>query len=374
MAKASALPFFGAKKPKGREASKVTGLNLWFIRKQFTRGKRQKIYAKLARALENGVGLRGALDQAYRRYSRNGTKPQDVSAVALYDWWQGVNNGLPLSIAAKDWVPPNELILLQAGEEASQLPESLHGIVELQKGVGAITTKLLVAMAYPLFVISLILVQFNRFGAELVPQFANTKPVEQWVGVGRAFGDTSLFLADYLGLMFLILVIIVAVIGFSLSRWTGKLRARFDSFGPWKIFRLLNSISVLMALSTMQRAGQGEVDSLKAFIQIAHPWLKERLVWTLRQVSTGKLLGQAFVDSPLNFPDLEIRYDVEFYSNMADLDDSLSIIAREALIEGQERSERLGRLLSMAALFLAGAGALFLFVGFQNMAGQIQTN
>lgn len=374
MAKTSALSLFGPKKPKGRDASKMTGFNRWFIKKQFTRSKRQKIYAKLARALDNGVGLRGALDQAYRRYSRNGTKPQDVSAVALFEWWQGVNNGLPLSIAAKDWIPPGELIMIQSGEASSQLVESLNGIVELQKGVGSITTKLIVAMAYPLFVIGLILVQFNRFGAQLVPQFARTKPVEEWVGVGRSFGEVSLFLADYLGLMFLMIVVIVVIIAVSLPRWTGPIRAKIDSFGPWKIFRLLNSISLLMALSTMQRAGQGEVDSLKSFIHIAQPWLKERLVWTLKQVGAGRLLGEAFVDSPLNFPDQEIRYDVEFYSNMADLDDSLSIIAREALIEGQERSERLGRMLSMSALFLAGAGALFLFVGFQNMAGQLQTN
>jgi len=322
---------------------------------QFGSKQRLSSYRKIAKFMKNGISLPQALDTMYEFASEEGRKPNAPQALALDSWRKGVAEGRKIGEAMKGWVPQRDITIITSGEQAGKLEVALENAVFLQIGAKKIRGAIIKGLAYPavLFMVAIIFMYISA--NKIIPAFASVVPKEQWVGAGRSMA----IMADIVnvGLIPALLLLIAGSIGLviAMPRWTGKLRAKLDSFPPFSIYRLSTGAGFLLTMAALVKAGVAIPRALELIRMNASPWYKERLTATLRQMGNGSNLGEALYRTKLNFPEREAVMDLRAYASMKGFDESLQLLGQEWMEDSVERIEgQSGIIRNFAMIVMAG--------------------
>lgn len=336
-----------------------------FIRFQFSGKARLRIYRKLSRLQKNGISMTDAMRMMWTHESQDGQKKSRPAAVALEAWRKQIDNGKTLGIAMLGWVPENDRIVIDAGEKAGSLAQALDDAVFIHLGQKRIRQALIAGLAYPIVLFFTAIGLLYLVGTEIVPTFELILPRERWTGAG----ESMVWLADFVniammpslaGLAFLIIAVI-----WSMPRWTGRTRVKFDRFPPYSLYKLVQGSGFLLSFATMVKAGIKTTDALRMMQRNSSAWLTERLSKTLNIMNNGSNIGEALFRSRLEFPDQETVNDLRTYAGLDKFDEALVVIGRENLeetvhrIEQQSASMRNAGILLLAMIFAWIASGIF---------------
>ena len=345
-----------------------------FLRLQFGAKTRMGVYRKLIRYLKNGVKLTEALEIMWRHASDDGKKPKRATAVAIDTWLSAVQNGLTLGRAIRGWVPEKDRRVIEAGEEAGRLTVALENAIFIAENERKIKSTLIGGLFYPVLLIFVVIGFLVMFGVRVIPAFDDILPRARWTGVGAQMATMSDFVNTWLFPTIMAVLVVIGVIVWSMPRWTGSLRVRFDRFPPWSLYRLMSGAGFMLTVAAMIKAGVTMPQVLRIMQRDASPWFQERMARTLAFVNNGANIGEALHKTKFEFPDKETVQDLRAYANLAGFDEMLEKLGKEWIDLSVEKITLQTDLLKYAGIVLVGVTIGWLATGIFSLQQQITSS
>lgn len=301
-------------------------------KKAFNQKVRIKLWKVLAKHSRHKMDLIKSLERQQKRANRS-------LAIVYSTVLKRMHSGSSFGLSFVDFASSEEIMLISEGERSGQLSKTLELAVKLLEGKQRIYKALRSALAYPIFLMCLLLVLLITVSVYVVPRLTSMSDPITWTGAAYGLYLISSFVASLAGIITFCLIIgLLALIIYTLPFWTGYLRFKADCLPPWSIYRLTIGVPWLFAMATLIRSGKSITnifdDMLKS--EITTPWLYERLLAISIQYGEGKNLGEAMSLSRTGFPDPVIVEELYYYASLPDFDKQLDEIAEEWLNEGVE--------------------------------------
>ena len=351
----------------------TTKLDLWYARLVFRldTDKRMATARKLASLLRNDFTLMDALGRLESIESQGGKKPNEPFAIVMREWQKNLERGMSFSEATRGWVPPEETLLVTSGN-LSDLVIALENVSRVVDGTTRMRRAMINAIAYPLFLLLLTFGIIILVGIYLVPpltEIAGTDIV--WSGIAASLVWVSDFSINYWYFVLAAFAGIIAIIWLSLPNWSGRMRAVFDKFPPWNIYKIHMSVGWLMSLSSMVAAGLTVPDAMRMLADNSNKYLRSILEDTLHYIANGANLGNALHNTGRDFPNSEIIGDLAIYADMAGFDKNLGRIANDYLNESVRKMESVSDVMNSIGILLVSAIIAWVVFGTFEMQNQI---
>lgn len=333
--------------------------------------KRMATARKLASLLRNNFTLMDALGRLEMIESRGGTRPGEPFAIVMREWQKNLERGMSFSDATRGWVPLNETLLVTSGN-MSDLAVALENVGRVVEGTRRIRRAMMSAIAYPMFLLALTFGIIIMVGVYLVPPLAEVAGNNMiWRGTAASLIWVS-GVANHYWYGFVFGVAIVAlIIWATMANWSGRVRAVFDRFPPWNIYKIQASVSWLMSLSAMVAAGMTVPDAMRMLADNSNKYLRNILDATLHFIANGDNLGVALQNTGLDFPSEEIIGDLAIYADMTGFDQNLSNVANDYLDESVRKMESISNTLNSVGILLVAAIIAWVVLGTFQMQDQI---
>ena len=328
-----------------------------FIKSQFSGKMRERTYRKLATFLRNGVSLPDALRIMYEHESEDGKYVNRPQAVILNDWRKQIANGRSFGRAVREWVPPGDRIILEAGEESGRLDQALENALFIQGSSRKIKSAIVGGLAYPALLMALAMGFMVMFGLWIVPAFEDVVPRQKWTGTAAKMAGVADFVNTWMLPTVLTFLALCGLVVWSLPRWTGPIRIKLDKYPPWSLYRLMQGSGFMLSMSALVRAGVQIPEILRILARGAPPRFQERMQATLRYVSNGINIGEALHKTGYNFPDVDTVKDLRSYANLDGFDENLEKIGRQWVEESVDMVK--GQMVLMRNVSLIFLGVVF---------------
>jgi|HigsolmetaAR203D_1030402.scaffolds.fasta_scaffold00286_26 Type II secretory pathway, component PulF len=338
-------------------------LNRRFIRMQFGKKARIRVYRKIARFIANSMTLTQALETLYDHASEGGKKPTRTQAIVINEWLREVRNGKPFGRAIQGWVPESDRLVIEGGDAHGKLGIALENAIMISEASGRIRSAIIAGMAYPILIICALINFLWTFANDVIPAFEQTIPVTQWTGVAYQMAVMAEYIRNHLGHTIIAIIALLVLAFWSMPRWTGKLRVHFDRFPPWSLYRLVIGSGFLLSVAGMVKAGLPIPEILRKLQRDAAPWYLERLRATLRHVENGNNLGESLHMSGFDFPDRETVYDLRAYASLNKFDETLERLGVEWLEESVAKVNAQMAVFRNLSILLLGGVVGWLFMG-----------
>jgi len=348
-------------------------LNKWYARFifRFNTDKRIATLRKLASLLRNDFTLMNALGRLEMIESNNGKNPNEPFAIVMREWQKNLERGMSFSDTTRGWLPDEETLLVTSGN-ISSLVIALENTVRVVESAGRIRRAVRNAIAYPLFLLVLTFGIVVMVGLYLVPPLIEVAGSDViWRGAARGLISMSDFTVKYWSVFATIFIWLFIIIWLSLKNWSGRLRAKFDKFPPWSIYKIHISVGWLMSLSSMISAGITMPDAIRMLGDNAGRYLRSILEETLHYVANGDNLGVALSKTGRNFPNKEIIGDLMIYADMVDFDKNITSVANDFLDDSVRKMESLSNMLNGFGIMLVSAIIAWVVLGTFQMQDQI---
>lgn len=294
--------------------------------------RRFRIYRKLQGMMEMNEPLPTALDRLWRNVSEDGTRPNRPDAMGVQQWLERSRQGMTLADMLDGWVPQREHMLMRAGEESGNVAKAITSIMAVDEAAEKMRRAIMSAITYPVFIFGLLAGVLWMFGVNLIEPLRKNSPPEvfqQMAGIAavsdfiRESGFTTVCVIG--GLVMLVL--------FSLPRWKGRIRAKFDMYPPYSWYRIWQGSAFLLSMSALLSAQVPLRKCFEILLNGSAPWLHERLESARQEILRGRNLGEALRAQGLNFPDPALARDLEILSERVDVARTMEVLARDWLEE-----------------------------------------
>ena len=340
---------------------------------QFSESGRLRLYRKISKMLANGLPLLKIMEELRDRATQNNTKLNDPMAIVLDDVRRLVQNGRSFGEALDYWAPKTERMIISAGEQSGRLEETLLVVIEVVQAGKKIKSVIISGITYPIAILVLILGYLYIFGTRVIPEFAKVVKPDNWHGLAKSLHTMSIFVQHWMVYVVLALILIAALVMYSMPRWCGNLRVAIDHVAPYSIYRLVVGSGFLMAFSAMQHAGITVEKSLLRLSDLAQPWLRERIDGALLGVKSGMNCGEALRNSGYGFPSHEVVDDLCVYAEYKGFSQALKMLADEWMEEGVETVSTQMKVLNGVAIVLLAIVIAWLVSGFFGIQQEIAT-
>ena len=339
-------------------------INTWYARsvvRLFT-SDRLAVYRKLMALLRNRFSLMDALDRMYQIASKDGKNPDDTMAIAVTHWMKSIQNGDSFSVALRGWAPSTELLMLSVGDVAN-LELALENTIKVVEGMNRMKAPVVNAIAYPMFLICMVIFLIWGVGKFMVPPMVDAVPNLVWTGLAKSLVDLSYFVADHPYLLFATLPILFTAIVLTFPRWKGRWRAKFDKAPPWSIYRIFIGVGWLLSLAALVKAGTPVSKAMRSLRADASKYLLYRIDRALVFVNNGDNLGDALYRTGLGFPDEEVVGDLRIYAELDNFPEALERLAEDWLESSVRDIDQKAAVLNGMAILMIAAVVAWVVMG-----------
>lgn len=327
--------------------------NLTKFQFRLSRKHRFRIYRKLEGMLRMNEALSRSLDRLYLNTSEMGKHPRRPGAVALREWFLKDRGGVTLSEAMEGWIPTGELYMIRAGEESGTLAKALASIQKVGEKAKAMREAVTYAVGYPAFMVVLVSFVLYMFGVQLIENMRKSAPKNVVAAMGGV-ATLSDFIRNWGIAVIIGLLCLIALIVFTLPRWRGRLRSKFDMYPPWSWYRILQGSGFLLGLSALLGAQVPLKRSLEILEEQGNPWIRERINSARQEVLKGSNLGEALRVGKYNFPDPMVAVDLEILSERADVGQVIEQVTDEWINEQIDVLKNQAMVARNVGLFVVG--------------------
>lgn len=258
------------------------------LKPSLSQAKRLLFYGLMRDFVRDGIPVYDAL-----REIESGSKtlkmfpPEILNSIMLAMRGQSGRAPRTLGEALRDWVPPVEAALIDAGEQAGKLAEGLDEVTNLIAAKTRIKGTIIGAMVYPVILMLMLGGFLWMISAHLMPVLEDILPRDKWPAMGRFLGWVSDHSVVIIVLLFGSVILIAATFMATSSRWAGQRREMFDRFvAPWSVYLEVQSAMILTSLSMLIAAGVPVSSSLAQMHAIGSPWQRyylERIQGRMRR-------------------------------------------------------------------------------------------
>jgi hypothetical protein len=148
------------------------------------------------------------------------------------------------------------------------------------------------------------------FSLYAVPIIEALLPHEMWPPIGQLLYATSQFIRNYGLYVASTFFILLLFFLYSLPRWQGPMRRRFDKHIPYEMYRVYSGSMLIVSLSVLLKSGVSLRSALERAMKFSNVWMR----WHIREILSNlsdrnaSRFGAAFRTGLLNW-DMEDRID-----------------------------------------------------------------
>ncbi|MBK68049.1 MAG: hypothetical protein CMP22_07975 [Rickettsiales bacterium] len=338
---------------------------------EFNADIRIKFYNKLAQLMNNGVSLNVALHQIATTNKKSGSVLPDL----YLKWKKQVTNGMNIGLCMGPYVPTSEAMLIETGANSGQLAKSFIDAADAVEQQGRVKKAIVSNGSYPVLLMCVLLAAMFLTSYEVIPTFESVLPVEEWQGASYAVAKAAFFFRDWSVVILGSIAILFTIIGFSLPRWTGKLRVKFDNFFPWNIYRMWQGSAFLLSVASLMSAGvKLDEVSLNRIARKADPYLAQRIRAVRKYIISGINFGEALHKTGYNFPDDELIADLRIYATLKGFENNLVNVTRDWVSDIEEKVTSSMKILNFVTLVLIAVVIGMLITALFGVVQQIQSS
>ena len=320
------------------------------LKARFGLSQRIGMYEKIGAFLDANIDLVGSLKSIRDRYAQR----KDFRAIIMSEWLRSLEQGQKFADALAEWIPPSELMLIEAGERGGGLGTGLSEAVVLSTAAAKNKSAIFGGVMFPIALFSMLIGMLIMFQVKMAPIFKQLMPLEQWPGSAQLLNTMSSFFYHQLYIVLGIVLGLSFVIGKTMGTWIKPPRHIFDKFPPWNIYRSYQASSFLIALSSLMRAGVPAYDALKAMHKNASPWMRAHLNKMMSTMNLGGgNMGRALDTGLL---DDETAGDVQDYSRLGSFSEAIYLLGSRSLEKGIKSIEaRMAVVKNLLLVLVAGS-------------------
>ncbi|MFX4300152.1 type II secretion system F family protein [Pseudosulfitobacter pseudonitzschiae] len=284
---------------------------------------RLDFYERLASLVSTGVSRTEALEMLYTVESDYGKNPDASLAIILGDIREKLHNGETFGQAISFWVPRDDIMVIEAIENASEFSRFLVEYGETLKKKKKILGMIVGGLIYPAMMIMAVMGLMYYFGSSVVPEISKLLPLEKWSGPASFLRFMYNFANDF---------VIYAVGGFVgtltliimlLPRWKTGGRKYADKMPIFSLYKMYTGISFLISMSSLIQAGLSPTQAIERIVPRANPYVKFRLDLIRRQLVNGNNLGRSMHNTRTDWPNRKMNLSISIFAETQDLSKSL---------------------------------------------------
>lgn len=347
------------------------GFERWFAKIQFGFEPRTKFYQELSALLRAGMSKPDAINLLQIVASDEGKKQRDSMSVILSVILMDMRNGKSFGEAVRQWVPPDDRMVLEATENSDDFPGQLEEYCRTLKQKRKVVGTIVGGLSYPVFLFIMVFALLIYFGKYIVPDIGRLLPPERWTGAARFLALLGSFAESYAVPTGIAIVVTLLIVFLTLPRWTGRVRRVFD-YGPiYKLYRVYTGISFMLAISSLMRGGMAPINAVERILPLATPYVKEKLFAIRSGMLNGQDFGEALHRNGVSWPDYKMNLSVKVFSRTQDLSRQLARLAQDWLNLNQEKMEQrmaATRNMALVAVFMV---IIAIVAGMYSVQGQI---
>lgn len=352
--------------------AKNDGFFKFAVKFEFNADERMKFYNKLAQLMNNGVSLNVALQQI----ASTGKKSKGSVLPKLFmQWRKQISNGMNLGLCMSPFIPTSESMLIETGANSGQLAKSMLDAAESVEQQGRVKKAIISNGSYPGLLLCVLLAAMFLASYEVIPTFTAVLPIEEWTGMSYNVALAAMFFKDWSVLILGTIAIIFFIIGWSMPRWTGKARIKFDYVFPWNIYRMWQGSAFLLSIASLMSAGvKLDEVSLNRIARKADPYLAQRVRAIRKWITSGVNLGEALHRCGYNFPDDELIGDLRIYATLKGFEENLVNVTREWVSDIENKVTAAMKVLNFVTLILIAVVIGMLISALFGVVQQIQSS
>jgi type II secretory pathway component PulF len=334
---------------------------------------RAAFYVDLAVAVEEGES-----ELAYLRDREAQSRKAGKAVAEVYrQLADRVQHGESIVEALTGFAPESELAVLGAYLRQGDLPGGLRLQATAIKQLSEATALIRAVVISPLmsFVVVIGMLMVVKFSiSPILGQMVEDR--EDWAAIGRGLAELADFLFDY-GWLLLPSAIGAAVwAARRMSRWAGPVRARYENWPVFSLYRDFMSAQILGALAALLKANTPIPAACEQIALRASPWAR----WHLQQIAAHLVLRPADVGGAFSkgFVSDEVAMRLGDLLRRADAVGALQRLGAESISGLVPRVMRISKLLELLLPIVVGLASLTIVGGIawtmQEATTQLQQN
>ncbi|MBA0211950.1 pilus assembly protein PilR [Pectobacterium punjabense] len=310
-----------------REISGFERIRYEILRRTFSGAYRARFYTVLRFLLENNTPLLDAMQEIEDVHTNFGEHwhPYAELTADCIDALRDNSEGNSLEDVLAKWGPAEEAALVSSGMVSGSLPDALGQVSVLIEARRTIFFMVLQMLIYPLLLLIMVSGMFAVVTYGLKPTLAQMSDPANWSGALSVLAAMSDVIELHGVIIAILAPMVVFLVLWSQSRWTGMLRQYADAMMPWSIYKELQGSVFLMNIASLLEANVKTLDALNLLRRFASPWLCERLDAVIDNLEEGAPLGKALRDCGYQFPSKE---GVNYLYLLTSRDGSAAMIRR----------------------------------------------
>jgi type II secretory pathway component PulF len=278
----------------------------------FSQPTRLRVYSKLAAKIRQDVSvertLRREVEKRLKRRQRATARVlEQIEARMTID-------AMSFPVAIRPFVPPDEYLMLLAGDKARDLPAAMERICDVKERVARILRVVKSVSMAPLGYMTINIGFVSYLAANVLPSLSRLSDESKTSSDSLA---VMIWISRYAtvttGVVVLLLIILLlGAIIYSLPRMTGTARLWLECLPPWSTYRDIQAYLWTCSFISYLVIGVPDTEALGTQADQASPWLRERLdaIRNLMLQHSASLPG-ALDRAGFNFPSAEIVDDID---------------------------------------------------------------
>jgi type II secretory pathway component PulF len=246
-----------------------------FFAKRAFNGRRLIVYEGMAGVLKAGAASKTPTWAAQFETWRNRAQSRNqLVAIAYEDIRRRLENGHSLSKALAPFIPPEEAMVIDAGEASGKLIPTLDALARSAEAAREIRDAIKGAYRAPTGALLGFIAVSVISGATIWPSMLEALPPKYWDGWALAIMYFQIYLTEHLALLTLVLLIYAAY-RYSLPNWIGARRRWAEKVLPmYATYRDRNASSLLIVMASLLRAGKTMDQALERISAQGTPYLR----------------------------------------------------------------------------------------------------
>lgn len=332
---------------------------------------RISFYEKISSFLTAGVPIMKILDAILTQRMKKKKYRGDKDYLVISEILQNMSAGSRFSDALKPMIPPEEFLLISAGEKSGALAQNIALCVLTIRDTAEITSSVRGAVSTPFIYVAMLLGLFYALGAGMLPTLEDVAPVTDWSASGQTLHALATFIVNYIGyILFTIFFLIFGLI-YSLPNLRTDFRYDYlDNVNPFKMYRTIQATFFLLAFGSLLSSGIKTSESLKFLHENAKPYTKKHIAHMIQRLSSGAQASEVIATRFLG----DSADDIELYGLSGQFDEALINTANHSKKRTKESIEGFSKLFGGIMFGIIGLSAVWGISSFLSISSSIASS
>jgi type II secretory pathway component PulF len=245
------------------------------------------------------------------------------------------NSDADFANSLSKYVTQQDTMIIAASEQ-DDITTGFTTVIENNKKTSEMKKAFTSALSYPVLLLAVLLTLLYYFSVKVIPAFVDS------IQPGVILSQSSIFLmylSNNFKVWFTILIIFIIIFSvtiiWALPNFNNKYRKYLENIPPFNMYRIMVGCGFLFALNSLGRSGYMQYESLEQMVGLAKPYLKYRIQVIMEYMADGLDIGQALIQSKLDFPDKQMVRELAIQIKYSD-DDSLESLSATLAEDGLE--------------------------------------